>query len=158
MAEISGQRTLHRLIYVSSQLLDPAREDADIASIIDASVRRNQPVGITGLLLAHEGKFLQVLEGPAQAVLTTYGRICEDRRHSQARVISAGPAPERAFGDWAMCARRIGPADDAILATLAKGAVLDLGKLAPEPALRLLKAVRRIQEARPKAAREAISA
>ncbi len=147
MAEISGLRTLHRLIYVSDQLLRSGSEDEEIGRMIASAVRRNAPLKITGLLLAHEGKFLQVLEGPAQAVLTTYGRICNDRRHENARVIGAGPVGERAFGDWHMCARTITPADDAILATLSGDGRLDLGKLSAEPALRLLMAVRRIQGA-----------
>jgi hypothetical protein len=79
-------------------------------------------------------------------VLTTYGRICEDPRHADAKVLGAGPAQGRAFGDWNMCARRITPADDAILDTLAMRAAFEPQKLSAGSAMRLLQAVRGIQD------------
>lgn len=110
MPEISGSRTLHRLIYSSRQEIAPADVDHEVGNIIRSSIRRNREASITGLLLVHEGWFLQALEGPAEAVMTTYGRIGDDPRHSGARVIHAGPTTTREFADWNMCARRMAPA------------------------------------------------
>ncbi len=155
MSLISGSRTLHRLVYASRQALDlrasagalnAAGVDEIIGDIIRASIRNNRAVDVTGLLLVHEGYFLQTLEGPAQAVLTTYGRICNDPRHSDARVLQAGPADRRMFADWNMCARRINPGDDAILDTLSLRKDFDPERLSGRAALRLLWAVRGIQD------------
>lgn len=146
MSTISGSRTLHRLIYASRITVPPIDLHEEVGQIIQASIRRNREVAITGLLLVHDGWFLQALEGPAEAVLTTYGRICDDPRHSETKVIEAGPAPARCFADWNMCARRITPADDAILDTLEMRGGFDPRTLAPASALRLLQAVRGIQE------------
>ena len=155
MSEISGSRTLHRLVYASRQALDlfasaRALDQTDLEGSVDeiirASIRNNRALDVTGLLLVHEGYFLQVLEGPAEAVQRTYGRICNDPRHTEAKVLQAGPADRRLFANWNMCARRIAPADDAILETLSLRARFEPMSLSGGSALRLLAAVRGIQD------------
>jgi hypothetical protein len=147
VGEISSTRTLHRLVYASRQAFAPGQSpEEEIVSLIRASIRNNRAVAVTGLLLVHEGWFVQALEGPAEAVMTTYGRIDRDPRHTDAKVIAAGPASARAFGDWNMCARRFSTADDAILDTLAQRTHFDPHRLTGASALRLLKAVRGIQD------------
>jgi hypothetical protein len=145
MGDTSGSETLHRLIYASRITLPPIDLNEEVDAIIRASIRHNRQVGITGLLLVHQGYFLQVLEGRSEAVLTTYGRICDDPRHSDAKVLGAGPAQARSFPNWNMCARRITPADDAILETLAMRTAFEPHRLTAGSALRLLQAVRGIQ-------------
>ena len=146
MSTISGPRTVHRLIYGSLHRLPPGDEDHELAAIIRASISNNRAQSITGLLLLHKGYFVQALEGPAEAVLTTFGRICSDPRHVSPRTIHAGPAASREFGDWNMCARRITPADDAILDTLSMRQKFDPSKLTARTSLKLLVAVRAVQE------------
>jgi hypothetical protein len=146
MTAISGSRTLHRLIYTSIQRLDAAELDHEVEDLIRASIRNNREAAITGLLLVHAGRFVQALEGPAEAVMNTYRRILDDRRHRDARVLAAGPAEGREFADWNMCARRISAADDAILATLSQREAFEPEALSARSALRLLKAVRGVQE------------
>jgi hypothetical protein len=146
MSDISGSPTLHRVIYSSRITQPPNDRHEEIAEIVRASILRNREAAITGLLLAHEDCFVQVLEGPTEAVLATYGRICEDPRHSGAKVIGAGPAPGRAFANWNMCARRITPAHDAILDILSMRAAFEPQTLTPASAMRLLLAVRGAQE------------
>jgi hypothetical protein len=145
--EISSSRSLHRLIYASRQAFAPGQvPDEEIDSLIRASIRNNRADSITGLLLIHSGWFVQALEGPAQAVMTTYRRIVDDKRHDDAKLICAGPAGQREFADWNMCARRFSTADDAILDTLEQRASFEPHRLTDRSALRLLKAVRGIQE------------
>jgi hypothetical protein len=146
MSEISSSRTLHRLIYCSRQNIAAADMDEEIGAIIRASIRNNREVAVTGLLLVHDGYFVQALEGPMEAVLGAYGRINADRRHTASKVLQAGPASSREFADWNMCARRMSEVDDAILDTLRQREVFRPEKLSGPAALRLLKAVRGIQE------------
>jgi hypothetical protein len=54
----------------------------------------------------------------ADDVLTTYARISMDPRHSDPHIISQGPAYQRLFGEWNMCASSLAPSDKAILAVL----------------------------------------
>lgn len=136
---------MHRLIYVSgfSARFPREREDQEyeINAIIRASIRNNRAAGLTGLLLLHRGHFLQALEGPPEAVSVAYDRILQDRRHEGARLISLEPIVRREFGDWGMCARRIGADDDAVLESLDH----DLSALDAAGALALLTAVRDTQ-------------
>ena len=140
---------MHRLVYHSrfSPSFPRPLEDQDheIGLIIQASIRNNRLTGITGMLLVRGDQFLQALEGPGEAVRLTYERILGDRRHMQARVLGHDRAGQREFADWNMCAHRLSTADDAILATLDKGAKPDLSELTGASAMRLLKAVRKIQ-------------
>lgn len=145
-ASISGSRTLHRLIYASRVRIPPADLDHEVQAIVGASIRNNRDVSVTGLLLVHAGFFVQALEGPAEAVMNTYRRICNDPRHEESKVLGAGPAPARDFGDWNMCARRMSAADDAILAALEVKERFDPSQLSAAAALRLLRTVRGIQE------------
>ena len=145
MPEISGRRTLHRLIYCSRQNLPPEDLDHEVGGIIRSSIQNNRLSSVTGLLLVHDGWFVQSLEGPAEAVLSTYRRILDDRRHTGSRTLDAGPAESREFGDWNMCARRMSEADDAILRTLELRGDFRPETFSGRAALTLLKAVRGIQ-------------
>ncbi|WP_293907664.1 BLUF domain-containing protein [Phenylobacterium sp.] len=145
MSQISGARTLHRLIYTSRVSIPEAAIDHEIGSIVQTSRRNNRDVAITGLLLVHEGYFVQALEGPAEAVMSTYRRILDDPRHEKSKVLSAGPAAGREFGDWNMCARRMTAGDDAILDTLRARDRFAPESLSGAAVLRLLTAVRGIQ-------------
>lgn len=145
MPPISSSRSLHRLIYASRQRIPPDDLDHEVGAIIRASIANNRQVSVTGLLLVHDGWFLQALEGPAEAVMTTYGRILKDPRHEAATVVGAGPVAGREFADWNMCARGMSPADDAIVRTLSRRSAFDPETFSADSALRLLKAVRGIQ-------------
>jgi hypothetical protein len=139
---VSSARSLHRLIYFSRVHRAAAvRIEAEVDGIVAASVRNNSKVGLTGLLLLHDGYFIQALEGAAEQVMTTYGRILNDPRHMDGNVIASGPVPQRAFGAWAMCARRISRTDQAVLDTLATKGSFDPSQFTPAAALRLLEAV-----------------
>ncbi len=84
---------------VSQPLLD---------SILSVSRRNNATAGITGLLVSGGRRFLQVLEGPDQAVLATYARIQGDPRHRGFVLITCQGVSERAFGEWSMAYREGG--------------------------------------------------
>ena len=145
MFQVSGSRTLHRLIYSSHACIPEPDLDHEVGAVIRASIRNNRDAAITGLLLFHEGYFVQALEGPAEAVMSTYRRLLDDPRHQTSKVLSAGPATAREFGDWNMCARRMTPGDDAILDALQARQVFRPDAFSGRAALRLLKAVRGIQ-------------
>jgi hypothetical protein len=99
---------LLQIVYISTarQALDQAMVD----SILAASRRNNGRDGISGLLLAGGRRFLQALEGPGEAVLGTYGRICTDKRHGAIVQLGCRNVEERQFGDWSMAFQSGGPA------------------------------------------------
>ena len=116
---VQSAPSLHRLFYRSRQTPDAAADlDFVVGQIIGSAIRRNREVGVTGLLLVVKGHFIQALEGNGDAVRATYARISMDPRHSDLHIISQGPADQRLFGEWNMCASSLAPSDKAILAVL----------------------------------------
>ena len=106
---------LHRLLYFSQTALSGLDLDLELGRIVRDSIHNNRHAAVTGLLLAHDGWFVQVLEGPGEAVAETFNRIRTDARHGQATRVFWGPVPSRLFADWDMCARNLNEGDDDIL-------------------------------------------
>lgn len=76
--------------------------EAQIQHLLEKSRRHNAGQGISGLLLYSDGRFVQALEGPEDAVRTLYAKIQQDARHSQVVTVSEGPGPARRFAEWSM--------------------------------------------------------
>lgn len=89
-----------RIIYISTARVRTPRGELD--GILQISRRNNRAVGVTGLLVVGGRRFLQVLEGPEEAVMQTYQRIKADSRHVAPVLLSKRPITERNFADWAM--------------------------------------------------------
>lgn len=81
--------------------------------ILSASRINNRRVGVSGLLVASDRRFLQALEGPTDAVRATFARIAADPRHYALVILSERYQESRQFGDWAMAFERGGHAFDA---------------------------------------------
>ncbi|HVF94553.1 MAG TPA: BLUF domain-containing protein [Sphingomonas sp.] len=89
-----------RLLYISTAraILAPAQLD----EVLRTSTRNNGRVGVSGLLIVGGRRFLQALEGPEAAVMTTFERIRADPRHFAVVVLGRTAINERLFGSWAM--------------------------------------------------------
>jgi methylmalonyl-CoA mutase cobalamin-binding subunit len=100
-ARVAGDpRGLANLIYRSeaTQNFDSGRFD----QIMDVAVARNAREGLTGTLVYDQGRFMQWLEGPQEALDRVLGSIRVDSRHTGLEVLRARPIRERAFSDWRM--------------------------------------------------------
>lgn len=75
---------------------------ADVRRLAHAAAQHNAIHGITGVLIATGGIFVQVLEGPAEAVAATFARIERDRRHRDLVVLRREPCTTRRFPSWSM--------------------------------------------------------
>ena len=104
---------LIELLYTSTATSE--MRDDQLAALLELSRRNNEAAGITGLLLYHEGTFMQVLEGEETAVLDLYQHILRDPRHTGSRVIWQLPVETRTFGEWSMAYRALGDVDPARL-------------------------------------------
>ncbi|CAA7622778.1 BLUF [Magnetospirillum sp. LM-5] len=87
-------------LYISHATMDLSPED--LAKILRVSVANNPKRGITGVLMYHEGMFLQYLEGPEAQVAETLAVIKDDPRHRNMFVLINDQIAERHFPDWAM--------------------------------------------------------
>ncbi len=104
--------SLLRLVYVSTAT--STIDEEAVQTILAKSSARNPSAGITGLLCAGSGHYMQVLEGNACSVMSLYLRIMADPRHRDPTLLSISLVSERLFGQWSM-AHIEGSADSAVL-------------------------------------------
>ncbi|KPG75648.1 BLUF domain-containing protein [Frigoribacterium sp. RIT-PI-h] len=76
--------------------------DDDLANLLMTSRSNNARLGITGMLLHREGRFIQVLEGPDEAVRERLAVIARDPRHTAVHTIVDERVEDRLFPAWTM--------------------------------------------------------
>lgn len=79
----------------------------DLKDLLAKARSNNARLGITGVLLYHDGSFLQVLEGEKDAVESLYEKISQDPNHTNAMLLFRDTAPERCFDQWTMGFRHL---------------------------------------------------
>lgn len=108
---------MHHIIYMS-RAAGPMTTAA-LVELLRQAQTANSRAGVTGLLVYHEGRFMQVLEGEEAAVVATYERIVRDPRHRNLFKLADKPIVERSFLAWSMAFQEVGPAQFSQLAQLA---------------------------------------
>jgi Sensors of blue-light using FAD len=93
---------LMRLAYTSRSNAAPAQREAQARAIAERASAHNAQHGITGLLALVSGRYLQILEGPANAVEALFARIRADTRHSEVSLLLCAPIDDTLFADWSM--------------------------------------------------------
>jgi hypothetical protein len=92
---------MYQIVYTSTASQDFT--DAELKKLLMRARLRNKEAGVTGMLVFHDGTFLQALEGDMGAVTDIFTRIEKDPRHRDVAVLHRGREPKaRAFGDWSM--------------------------------------------------------
>ncbi|MEG3124771.1 BLUF domain-containing protein [Sphingomonas sp. GB1N7] len=102
---------LRQLLYMSSS--NPANGVFELPRIVAQSRQNNALDGVTGLLWSDGTRFLQVLEGPADSVSSTFDRIRRDPRHRAVVILHDREIEARQFGSWTMVQRGEGDGGDA---------------------------------------------
>ncbi len=75
----------------------------ELERILQTARFRNEADGVTGMLLFHDGNFMQFLEGPEEAVLRcVHERIEPARQHRGLITLQSRPVTDRDFADWRM--------------------------------------------------------
>jgi len=97
---------MHRLIYTSTATRLLQRDELN--KLLNTARRHNSVARITGMLIYHDGCFLQVLEGEKDAVERCYKQICRDGRHSDYIELANEAATHRLFSDWWMAYQQFG--------------------------------------------------
>ena len=111
----------------------------ELKGMLQGSRARNYFRGLTGILVHRDGRFLQYLEGTADAVEERISRIREDERHRDFTVLLDAPVDERLFSDWTMAYE---PHDDSAEESSGFGALLDIEHGAPDAGA-IMRSVRR---------------
>ncbi len=104
---------MYSLVYRSS-----AMPNLDLPSIrkmmLDAKSFNNSH-GITGCLLYHNHRFVQLLEGDEEEVKELYSRILTDKRHREVALTSTGKAITRMFSTFSMVFNDLDDIEEQIL-------------------------------------------
>ena len=74
----------------------------ELSSLLEKCRSNNAKVHVTGMLLAQNGSFFQVLEGNRSTVESLFERISADPRHVRVTKVVLEPISERAFSNWTM--------------------------------------------------------
>jgi len=99
----NGSVGLHRIVH-DSVVAVPFGDagERDIQALLEVARSRNAGLGVTGALFCDGAYFVQLLEGPAEAVEAVFASIQADPRHTDIRVVERGPAETRWFASWHM--------------------------------------------------------
>ncbi|MBW0001381.1 MAG: BLUF domain-containing protein [Verrucomicrobia bacterium] len=93
------------LVYISAAVKPFSEEQ--LVKLLDVSRRNNAGCGITGMLLYKDGKFMQLLEGAKDTVLSLMDKVAADPRHRRVTVLLEGERPGREFEGWSMGFQRL---------------------------------------------------
>jgi Sensors of blue-light using FAD len=102
-------RSLISLIYASRST--ESFQEHEIPDLLQQVRIANAKQQVTGMLLYIHGSFLQILEGPPEQVDALFSKLPTDKRHTQLRLISREPLPERAFEGWTMMHKTLDPVE-----------------------------------------------
>jgi Sensors of blue-light using FAD len=130
-----------QLIYASRPF---GYDELVLAGILSTARRNNARDGITGALICREDLFVQLLEGPSDAVTSAFSRILNDDRHVDVTTLLTGDIEDRLFPQWSM---RHDPArswmwtmNDVAKGAVDKASIAEIRgifeRLATEPAIR----------------------
>lgn len=70
---------IFQLVYISAANKELPEEE--LQEILVKARINNESLDISGMLLFHQGSFIQALEGPQSAVESLYNKISEDTTH-----------------------------------------------------------------------------
>jgi hypothetical protein len=99
-AQTAAMTTLVSLVYMSVAVDELT--DADLVGLLRDARLKNGALGVSGLLVAKGGRFMQVLEGPEWSVEDRFSAIKADPRHRDVKSLSMERIDARRFGSWSM--------------------------------------------------------
>lgn len=93
------------LIYASHATRDWTEQE--LFDLLRTSRLRNSRLGITGLLVYAQRRFLQILEGDQSQVLSLYDTIKNHPGHKDAQLLLDDELDDRLFPEWSMGFERL---------------------------------------------------
>ena len=96
----SSQADVYQIVYISGATQPIA--DRDLRVLANSFAQRNKQLHVTGLLLYHNKRFMQFLEGDIMIVGGLFEKIRNDPRHHSVFVMRRQYVLNRQFPDWTM--------------------------------------------------------
>ncbi len=97
-----------------------------MSDILNEARLGNARDGVTGVLTAVQGRFVQIIEGPEAALERLMAKLLRDPRHTALSVLERRRTARRFFGDWDMVSPRLAPRELSLLALLLEDAASGL--------------------------------
>lgn len=98
---------LYKIMYISSA--SESMSNQALENLLNKCRSKNQHFDVTGYLIYHKGKFIQLLEGRKITVEYIYNTVALDTRHDKIVKLCAEPIEQRVFPDWKMGFKNITP-------------------------------------------------
>ena len=92
---------MHLIVYVSAYTGEEGAIDEVLSDIINVSESYNADHQITGVLLYHNQRFVQFIEGPKAELETLMAKLEKTHVNNIQRVVD-DPIEERGFNDWSL--------------------------------------------------------
>lgn len=105
---------IRQVVYVSTARAGAG--DAELHGIVDKARAANGRNGLTGILAAGNGVYLQIVEGPADAVEALLTRLRADSRHENLRILQDVEVAARNFPGRLMGLRVLAPEAPGLIA------------------------------------------
>ncbi len=90
----------HQLLYESIATTSMTLED--VINMLEKCNQQNYEIRLSGLLVFHNHRFMQLLEGSKSSVDFIMQKIRKDTRHSNLKILHESESMERSMGAWAM--------------------------------------------------------
>jgi len=91
---------MHQVVYSSAAVEEFS--EAQLTELLSRARVNNERLGVTGMLLYHEGSFLQVVEGDGEVLEKLFQTISKDKRHHRVVPLLRRSVEERHFERWKM--------------------------------------------------------
>lgn len=93
--------SLCQIIWISEAVKNYSEDE--LLALLKKSRTNNLRLGVTGLLLYHQGSFMQFMEGEEDRVLAIYeNRIVPSHLHRKVTLLLKMEETERIFSNWSM--------------------------------------------------------
>lgn len=76
--------------------------NSEIEALVLQSQKNNLTHNITGLLFFDNHRFIQIIEGPDEAIRDLYTTLETDKRHQDVTLLHKIGISQRSFGNWDM--------------------------------------------------------
>ena len=100
---------MYQLLYVSSA--SNWMSDDKLDSLLVNAKANNHNLDVTGMLVYHDGSFIQILEGEKDQVESLFNKISKDARHNNIILIDEKNIDMRSFSSWDMAFRKLTKSD-----------------------------------------------
>lgn len=99
-----GQQMIFTIIYVSDSNVSPFGDlaIAELQNIERHAHFNNDLYDVRGFLFYYQNRFLQILQGEFDSIISVFGKIKDDPRHRNLRVVWFSNAEGHAFSKWSM--------------------------------------------------------